>query len=289
MPKEPPTSLQTHAHLVVAQAEMKRRDILHHVRRLGALVDRQPRLGDVPVGDHRARLQRHAGVTPEHEVRFHHLVGIGERLVDSAGIEMALEGEIVAERGMNDRGFRIERGAHVRHRFQFLIVDRNQFGGVLGNRAAGRHDRGDRLALPADMIDRDRALRRRFEPLHVREHADPRRDDGGEFLPGHDSDHALDAFGRRGVDAGDFGVRIGRAQIHDMGHARQLDVADIEPPPLHQAIEVRPRHRLADIGVRPVQHRKAVRIFGGRGHGMRSDVALPARACAARSTASTMA
>ena len=46
-----------------------------------------------------------------------------------------------------------------------------------------------------------------------------------------------------------------------MRHARQLDVADIEPPPLHQPVEVRPRHRLADIGVRTVQRRKRFRIF----------------------------
>ena len=41
-----------------------------------------------------------------------------------------------------------------------------------------------------------------------------------------------------------------------MRHARQLDVADIEPAPLHQPLEVRPRHRLADIGVRPVERGK---------------------------------
>ena len=68
--------LADHANLRFPQAQMQRGDVLHHVRRLGALVDRQPRLGGVPVGDHRARLQRHAGVAPEDEFRFHHLVGI---------------------------------------------------------------------------------------------------------------------------------------------------------------------------------------------------------------------
>ena len=82
---------------------MQRGDVLHHVRRLGALIDRQPRLGGVPVGDHRARLQRHAGVAAEDEIRLDHLVGIGERLIDRAGVGAALEGEIVAERGMDDR------------------------------------------------------------------------------------------------------------------------------------------------------------------------------------------
>ena len=72
--------LADHANLRLLKAEMQRRDVLHHVRRLGALVDRQPRLGGVPVGDHRARLQRHAGVPAEDEIRLHHLVGIGKRL-----------------------------------------------------------------------------------------------------------------------------------------------------------------------------------------------------------------
>ena len=103
---------------------MKGGDVLHHVRRLRALVDRQPRLGGVPVGHHRARLQRHAGVPSEDEIRFHDLVGAGKRRIDSAGVEVALEGEVVAERGMDDRRLRIERGAHVRHRFQFLVFNR---------------------------------------------------------------------------------------------------------------------------------------------------------------------
>ena len=82
--------LADHANLRVLKPKMKRRDVLHHVRRLRALVDRQPRLGDVPVGDHRTRLQRHAGMPPEDEFRFHHLVGIGKRLIDGAGIETAV-------------------------------------------------------------------------------------------------------------------------------------------------------------------------------------------------------
>ncbi len=68
---------------------MEGRDILHHVRRLCALIDREPCLRGIPVGDDRARLQRHAGVTTEDELSLHHLVGIGERLIDFAGIRCA--------------------------------------------------------------------------------------------------------------------------------------------------------------------------------------------------------
>ena len=248
--------LADHANLRFLQPEMERGDVLHHVRRLRALVDRQPRLGGVPVGDDRARLQRHAGVPSEDEIGFHHRIGAGERRIDLAGVEVALESQVVAERGMNHRGCRIERGAHVRHRFQFLVVNPDDFRGVLRHGAAGRHDGGDGFALPADAIDRKGVLGRGFEALQVREHADPRRDDGGKLLAGHDRDDAGHAPRRGGIDAGDPRMRMGRAQEHHMPHARQLHVADIEPASLHQPLEVRPRHRLADIGVRPIELRE---------------------------------
>ena len=72
--------------------------VLHHVRRLRALIDRHALLAFVPVGDDGARLGGDAGVAAEHEGGFDHRVGFGEGLVDRADIELALEAEIVAER-----------------------------------------------------------------------------------------------------------------------------------------------------------------------------------------------
>ena len=99
------------------------RNILHHVRRLRALIDRQPCLRSVPVGHHGARLQRDAGMAPENEVGFDHLVGLREGPIDLPGIVVALEGEIVAKRSMDDRRRRIERRAHIRDRLKFFILD----------------------------------------------------------------------------------------------------------------------------------------------------------------------
>ena len=67
-------------------------------------------------------------------------------------------------------------------------------------------------------------------------------------------------------------------------HARQHDVADELPPPLRQPRDIRPRHRAADIGIRPVERAQ-------RGGDVVGDLHLPcpARACATASTASTMA
>ena len=52
---------------------MQGRDVLHHMRRLRALIDREPRFCSVPVGHNSARLQRHAGMAAEDEVGLDHL------------------------------------------------------------------------------------------------------------------------------------------------------------------------------------------------------------------------
>ena len=66
MPKEPPTSLQTTRTCDSSSRRCRAGpDVLHHMRRLGALVDRQAGPRRLPVGDHRARLQRHAGMPPK--------------------------------------------------------------------------------------------------------------------------------------------------------------------------------------------------------------------------------
>ena len=76
--------------------------------------------------------------------------------------------EVVAQRGMNHRGFRIKRGAHVRHRLQLLIFNPDDFRRVLCDGAASRHNGGDGFALPAGTIDRNRVLRSGFESLQMR-------------------------------------------------------------------------------------------------------------------------
>ena len=95
--------LGEHAHLMLFEAEVLGEHVLRHVRRLGAVIDRQALLAGIPVGDDGARLVGHAGMAAEHERRFGDRVGFGESLVRIAGDQRALEGQIVAEVGMNDR------------------------------------------------------------------------------------------------------------------------------------------------------------------------------------------
>ncbi len=245
------------AHLVLFEPKVLGEEVLHHVGRLRALIDGEPLLARIPVGDDGARLVGDAGVAAEHEGRLDHRVGRAETLVGIAGGERALEGEIVAQFGMDDRRRLVERRLGVGHGGKFFVFDLDQSAGILGERPRVRDDGGDSLALPAGALDRDGVLRRRFEALEMGENADPRRDHLRKLGAGDDGDDAFQAPRRRGVDRLDARVRVRRAHERDMRHARQRDVGDILPAPLRQPRQIRPRHRAADIGIRPVEGGKA--------------------------------
>ena len=62
---------------------------------------------------------------------------------------------------MDNGSGRIECRAHVCHGFEFPIFDRNMLRRILRRSTAGRHNGGDRLALPADPVDRRSVAARR--------------------------------------------------------------------------------------------------------------------------------
>ena len=124
------------AHLVLFEIKMLGEQVLRHVRRLRALIDGEARFARIPVGDDGARLVGDAGVAAEHECRLDHGVGFGKTLVGFAGIEHALEGEIVAKLGMDHRRFGIERRFRVGDAGQHFVVHVDQRAGVLGFGAA---------------------------------------------------------------------------------------------------------------------------------------------------------
>ena len=275
------------ADLMLLEAEMLGEQVLHHVRRLGAVIDGEALLARIPIGDDGARFVGDAGVATEHEGRLHHRVGILEALVGIAGDVHALEREIVAELGMDDRRSGIERGFSVGDRRQFLVAHLHELARVLGLGAAARDHGADRLALPARSLDGDRVLRRGFDPFQVREHADPRRDHRRELRAGDDGDHAGCRFRSRGGDPLDARMGVGRAHEGHMRHTRQRQIAHELGAAAREAREIGARDRPADIGVRPVQGgengRRIVRDFHVR-------ICFPsALACATASTASTMA
>ncbi len=144
------------AHLVLLEVEVLGEQVLHHVRRLGAVIDGQAPLAGVPVGEDGARLVGDAGMAAEHEGGLHHRVGVLEPLVGVAGDMHALEGEIVAELGMDHQRRRIERGLGVGDRRQLLVADLDQLAGVLGF-GAGACDHRARPPRPASMRGRPRS------------------------------------------------------------------------------------------------------------------------------------
>ena len=95
--------LRDHAHVALGDAEVAREDVLHHVRRLRRVVHRERMLGRVVVGEDRAPLEADAGVAAEVEGLLDHDVGLGEGLVDAAGVVLALEADVVGELRVDDR------------------------------------------------------------------------------------------------------------------------------------------------------------------------------------------
>ena len=137
------------ADLMLLQREVLGKQVLHHVRRLRALIDRQARFAGIPVGDDGARLVGDAGVAAEHECGLDHGVGLGEALVGIARGMHALEAEIVADRWMDHRRLGIERRFRIGDRLQFLIIHRDQFAAVLGLGAACGRPRRRPLRRPS--------------------------------------------------------------------------------------------------------------------------------------------
>jgi hypothetical protein len=197
----------------------------------------------------------------EPEAGFDDRVRLPEGALDLAGIEAALERKIVAELGMDDGRRRVERGLRIRHRRERLVFDAGECGRVLGERAAPGHDRRNGFALPARPLDRDRMLRRGFQPLQMRQHADPRRAYGRELRAGHDRNDARRAPRGRGVDRTHAGMGVRRAYEGHMRHTRQHEIADELAAALQQTRQIRPRHRTADVGIRPIERGQAAGLF----------------------------
>ena len=271
MPNEPPTSLQTTRTCAPRQAEMLANDVLHHVRRLRALIHRQPRLAGVPVGDDRARLQRHAGMAAEDELRLHDLVGVRE------GLRRRRRRRACARRRDCRRARDGSPASPDRARSR-MSVDRRRAprNRPRPARPRPRPRRGWRatMAATASPCQQARSIAMAccgadFRPFRCDSTPTQGVMTSASSSPVTTAITPGSRSRRRGVDAQDVRMRMGRAQIDDMRHARQHDVADIVPASLQQPLEIRPRHRAADVGIRPVERRESSGLRS-RGHDARS-------------------
>ena len=155
-----PHVLAQHPHLVLLQIELACVQVLHHVRRLAGVVNREALLGRVPVGDLAARLESHAGVAAELEGGFLDRIGARERLVDRSGVQGPGKAQVVAKLRMNKRCFGRKSGLHVDDRGKAFELHHQDVQAVLGLLAGLRHDCHHRFTLPAGTLERERILRR---------------------------------------------------------------------------------------------------------------------------------
>ena len=248
-----------HAHLLLLQAELPAIQVLHHVRRLervvhGQLAVRQRACG-VPVGDLAARLQRDAGVAAEDVGLLEDRVGPGEGFVDAAGVQLALEAQVVAQLGVDQRRGRVQRGLGVEHGGQVFPLHLQQRQRVLGAGAGFGHHRHHRLALPGGAVHRHRVLRRALDAGQVRQRGHPGLAQLGDLGAHHHGDHAGQRLRRGAVDARDAHVRHRAAPEHHVRQAGQLDVVDVLAAALRQ-----PAHALAGQ-----RHADVALVFGDRG------------------------
>src|SRR5262249_55904177 len=109
------------------------------------------------------------------------------------------------------------------------------------------------FALPASPFDRNGGLWRGFQALQVGKYADPGRHHLGKLGASDDGDHARRFFRSLSGDLDDTGMRMRGPHIGDVHHARQGDIADILTAALREPLQVWPRHRSADIGVRSIK------------------------------------
>ena len=193
--------------------------------------------------------------------------GAGERAVDVARLELDVREVVVAQLLVQDGRARRERGLGVEHRRQRLVLDVDQLGRVLGERARARDDGGDGLADEAHAVEREHVPR---AGLGLRPRRDGRRErrQVAQVLAADDERDAVERARPRAVDRDDPRVRVRAAAEGDVQRARRLDVVEVDAAAREEAGILDAHHARADVAA---------------GHR-----ACSWSACAARCTASTM-
>ena len=260
-------------------------DALHHVRRLGGVVDGQRALGPVVVGQDAAPFQRHAGMTAGQEGCLHHAMRGGEGGGHIALLRGAGEAEVVPQRGMDHHRIGVERRLDVELRGQGLPLHRQGGDAILCGRAAVGDHGDNRLSLPGRTVQRQRMLLRGFHALQVIERRDPGIADLGEVRAGEDAHHARHLHRGGAVHRQDARMGVGAAQERRVHQAWRLDVVRVGGAALHQLRQIGAGNGAADIGVWQVLPRQP--DGGGGRHVVHR--AAPPRASSVASTASTIA
>ena len=165
-----------------------------------------------------ARLQRHAGVAARGQVQFNDRVRGREHCVDVA-VALREEGGFGVAAGRELAGL----GASIEQRRQFLDLDRDQFGRILGNIRVFREHRGDRLADITHLVRGQHRLAVRRELLD-RPLAEIDRADVVDVFRGPHRDHARQRARFARIDRNDAAVRVIGAHHPHVKLAGEIDV-----------------------------------------------------------------
>ena len=125
-----------------------------HVRHLGRAGERDAAGAAVEGGVAAARLERHGVLPARADVDLDHRRGIGDRLGEALGLDLALDQDVAGGMGMNERRAGRERGIDIDHGVLGIDVDEDLLGDVLRLLAARRDHGRDRLAGEGDMASR---------------------------------------------------------------------------------------------------------------------------------------
>ena len=233
--------------------EHARDQLLVPVRHLRRAVQLQHVARGVVAAERAARLQRHAGVPAGCQVQLDDGVRRREHRLDVA-VALREECRFGVTAGRELAGL----GARVEQRRQFLDLDRDQLGGVLGNvRILGEHC-GDRLADVAHLVRGQHRLAVRRELLD-RPLAEIDRPDVVDVARGPHRDDARQRAGFGGVDRNDAAVRVVGAHHPHVKLAREIDVGGETAPARDQRRVFQPLDRHADpFGGAAVVHRNAL-------------------------------
>ena len=202
----------------------------------------EPRV--LPLGDQGARLEWVRAAAGQADARAHGHRGGAQGRVHVADALPPLGDQVAADRLVEDRRARGQRGLHVHHRGQRVVLHPDEVERVPGAIHVVRDHHRHRLAHEAHPLARQRHDLAGHRQRRVRRVDRHRRARGPQVRRHVDAHHAGQPARRRHVDRADARVRVGRSQhrrVQAPGHAeivhelpRPGDQPRVLPPP-HRA------------------------------------------------------
>jgi hypothetical protein len=216
----PAVRVADHADLVGGDLQHRGHAEGHVALRLVAAAAGEGALDGVPLRDHAEGLHRVRAEAVPAELLGEDVVGVAERRIDVAPLELPLVDDVRPLLLEDQRRRRRHRGEGVHHRGQRFVLDVDQLERVFRQVAVRRRDRGDGLADEAHLADREAV----YAPA-VGDRRQRCRPAAGVVARDHGAD-ARERLGAARVDANDPRMGVGAAQDCAMQHPGKDGVVD---------------------------------------------------------------